>query len=204
MDEIYLVKNCQSGDMDAFNDLYKKYSPQAFRTAYLITGSREFAEDIVQETFVKCYYEVHNLKDPKAFKAWFYRILTNLCWRLKPKEKYHISIDELSDKGLDIFQSEMGLEDSLEAKELRKIVREAINTLEPSLKTVIILYYFNNLSIREIAKVMKCFEGTVKSRLYYARKGLMRIIENNHLVEVYFNDFIEGKEYGFNEKASLF
>ncbi len=204
MDDVELVTRCQSGDIEAFDHLYTKYSSSALKTAYLITGNRQFAEDVVQETFIKCFREMNRLKDPKAFKAWFYRILTNLCWRMKPREKVHLSIEALSDQGLDAFVNDSGLNDPMEAKELQKIVMGAVDSLDTPMKAVIILYYFNDLSIKEIAKAMKCLEGTVKSRLYYGRKQLKKIIEKNTLISVYFDQFIEGKEFGYNEKASLF
>lgn len=189
--------------MKAFDALYKKYCPQALRTVYLLTRNSHLAEEIVQEAFVKCYREIGKLKDPQAFKAWFYRIVTHLCWRMKPKGKSHGSIEEMSDLGVEAFRSELNLGDALEAKELQKMVMHTIDSLEPPMKTVIILYYFNELSVKEIAGVLKCFEGTVKSRLYYGRKQLEKIICNNDAMRSYLSDFTNRKEFGYHEKASL-
>ncbi len=203
MDEVSLIKSLQQGNSIAFQELYRLYSDQALRTAYLITGNKELSEDVVQEAFIRCYKDLHKLKDPVAFKAWFYRILTHLCLRMKPKEKQHVSIDEMRDMGYEICQNEWELADTVEANELQKVVWQAVNQLEPVLKTVIVLYYFNELSIKEIAKMMQCFEGTVKSRLYHGRKRLMKIIDLGNPMKAYSDIPINRKGNSFYEKASL-
>ena len=204
MNDRELIESCKEGNMNAFNALYDKYCSQALRTAYLITDNKELAEDVVQETFIKCYMHISRLKDPQAFKAWFYKILTNLCYRMKAKERDNVSIEEMSDKGIQLLQHSLGLDNSMEAKEIQLMVHEAISQLKPSLKTIVILYYFNDLSIKEIAKAVGCFEGTVKSRLHSARKILMKQIEHNQIVKVHFSEINNEKEVDFNAKASLF
>jgi Sigma-70 region 2 len=82
-----LIKRCQTGDKYAFEELYKLSCHQAIKTAYLISGQRDMAEDIVQEAFIQCYKEIRKLKEPDAFNSWFYKILIRCGWRLLSKSR---------------------------------------------------------------------------------------------------------------------
>lgn len=169
MDEISLIKLCQNGDSNAFDDLFKLHSKNAMHSAYLISGSKHLAEEIVQESFIQCLKSINKLKDPQKFKSWFYRIIVRYSWKAISKEK-HKDLDIANDDNIcstteDVF-------DTLESLETRKVVRSALNKLTLPLKTVVILYYFNGLSTKEISRTLNCMQGTVKSRLHNARKVL--------------------------------
>ncbi len=160
----------QKGDADAFDMLFEKYKNEAVRTAYLITGNQSICEDIAQETFIKCYRSIGKLENPKAFKAWFYRILTRIAWKYGKQASLEVPeeniIEKADEKNIDIsFEQHM-------QSELNQMLYAEISRLEPRKKAVIILYYFNGLSTREISAVLNCFEGTVKSRLHAARQEL--------------------------------
>ena len=82
MDEENIVRRMINGDMDAFGELMEKYERPALRAAWLISGNAADSEDIVQETFTACYLNRKKLRDPAAFKTWFYRILTRSAWKI--------------------------------------------------------------------------------------------------------------------------
>ncbi|MEG2199124.1 MAG: RNA polymerase sigma factor [Anaerovorax sp.] len=165
-----LVTRLQEGDETAFEKLFELYKVKAVRTAYLLTNNAALAEDITQEAFVQCYLKIKELRDPDQFKTWFFKILTRLAWKMSAKEKNVIPVENIFDAiaHQDTEQIEMDFIKREDAKKIMKL----IDSLEQKQKTVILLYYYNGFSVGEIAKVVGCFEGTVKSRLHTARKNL--------------------------------
>lgn len=169
MDETNLIGLCQKGDLDAFDCLFKIHSKQAIHSAYLISGSVHLAEEIVQESFIQCFKSINKLKEPEKFRAWFYRIIVRYSWKAISKEKHKdLEIKEEDN----ILTATEDIFDTFEALETRRAVRNALSKLTLPLKTVVVLYYFNGLSTKEISKTLNCMQGTVKSRLHNARKVL--------------------------------
>ncbi len=174
MDRQETIRLCRQGNIDAFEELYRQNFKKALQTAYLITGNKTLAEDAVQETFYQCYMDIKNLKDPKAYDAWFHKILVRTCWKMAKKErrKQQELLDENSyQKCLNASWGDK-LYDTLQQAETKKVLYDAINNLSDVLKVTLILFYFNEMSIKEIAVISGCFESTVKSRLYKARKKI--------------------------------
>lgn len=186
MDNIDIIQRCKNGDLDAFNLLFKEYSVKAVRTVYLITGKKDISEDIVQEAFIKCFSEIKKLKKAEAFKSWFYRLLTRTCWRYCSKQKTNLCIDDINYKN--IISTNFTLSDITEKDEMKHLIGKSLDKLSMPLKTTIVLYYYNELSIKEIAKVLDCFEGTIKSRLHNARKLLKKDFLNENFEGYYFNN----------------
>jgi RNA polymerase sigma factor (sigma-70 family) len=165
-----LVISIQKGNVDAFDMLFEKFKNEAVRTAYLITGNRSICEDIAQETFIECYRSIVRLENPKAFKAWFYRILTRIAWKYGRLASLEVPEENITEKA-DEKNIDMSFERHMQT-ETNQMLYAEISRLDSRKKEVIILYYFNGLSTKEIASVLNCFEGTVKSRLYAARQEL--------------------------------
>lgn len=180
MDNIKLIELCRQGDIDAFNLLYKEYSPKALRTAYLIVGNKNIAEDIVQEAFYECYRSIKKLRKPEIFQAWFNKLLVRICWRMAAKERRLVcdSLDESHDEN----SAYRSAADPFDNSEINAAVREAINKLDTQLRTTVILFYFNDMSIKEIAKVLNCMQGTVKSRLHNARKYIEKDLRKDNIL----------------------
>ncbi len=167
-----LIQRCQQGDVDAFSSLVERHGAKAVRTAYILTGRKDMAEDIAQEAFIHCYRKIKWLHNPAMFQAWFYRILTRLSWRHMAKEKGELSLESLADSSNKFLVNDTNLAEAVEAILQQNIVQKAIGRLNAPLRTTIVLYYFNELTIKEIAHVLSCREGTIKSRLHNARKQL--------------------------------
>ena len=181
MNESDLIVSIQNGDSDSFRKLYELYSNKAIRTAYLITGNRATAEDVAQEAFVKCYFEIGKLQNPQCFRTWFYRLLVRTAWRYAETEKKNVPVQ-------DVFEeSETAGEKSVEQQyldaEMSTLLYEQIRKLDKKKRTVVMLFYYSELSTKEIARVMGCLEGTVKSRLHFARRILKSNLKLSKLKE---------------------
>lgn len=170
MNEEGLIEKIQSGDMNAFEQLFEIYKNQAFRYSYLITGNMHTSEDIIQEAFIKCYTNINDLKKSHQFKAWFFKILTRIAWKHSNKDKKAYPVGNIFEKA-ESETIDKSVDTYIRTQEY-EILHAEIEKLDLKQKTVIILFYFNGLNVKEIAKVMGCFEGTVKSRLHSARKKL--------------------------------
>ncbi|WP_129595919.1 RNA polymerase sigma factor [Anaerophilus nitritogenes] len=168
MVDMNLIIRCKTGDMSAFEELYETYSTKALRTALSIVNRYDLAEDILQETFCECFRDIKKLRAPEAFTVWFYKILVRNSWRMLYNEK------KFSHKQLKTCESIMkDPHDYFKDIGSNDLVN-AINRLSLPMKTTVILYYYNDLPIKEIAKIMGCFQGTVKSRLFNSRKILAK------------------------------
>lgn len=176
MDEATLIKLSQQGDLDAFEELVKRYNGKALRTAYLFTGRRDLAEEVVQETFIQCYRSICGLRTPQTFAAWFYRILIRISRRLAAREKGTLSLEALSEREKESLLAGESTPTPAEAEEVQ-LVQAALRKLSTPLYTTVVLRYYNDLPIKEIARVLSCREGTVKSRLHNALKQLAGELE---------------------------
>ena len=172
MKETELVKRLMAGDREAFDALYELYKDQAFRTAWFLSGNRADAEDIVQDTFVKVYVNIGQLKAAEGFKSWFYRILTRTAWRQAEGQRREFPDEEIFAHADAAGQEEDQALERIYREEEQKKIRAAVNSLDDKHRTVMILYYYNEFSARTIAKIVGCLEGTVKSRLFTARKRI--------------------------------
>lgn len=174
MEEIELVKLLKQGDKIAFDQLYERYKDILMRMAYLICGNLADSEDVVQESFIKCYQCIHQLKQEERFKSWLFQILTRTAWKYcKKRAKEIVDEDKVVEK---VDDKELSSLDIVLDKERDKKLMELINGLSIKHRTTLVLYYYNELSTKEIAKILGCLEGTVKSRLFTARKLLKKSI----------------------------
>lgn len=160
MNEEELVIAAQSGDNEAFYSLVSLYSENLCKIAYCYLKDQNEALEAVQETTCRAYLKLKKLKQPQYFKSWLTRILINYCIDEQKRKKKFISI----------FQYEHVDEDSSRVEKLA--IESAINRLEPKYKHVIVLKYFQDMTITDIAKIMDCPEGTVKSWIHRALKQL--------------------------------
>lgn len=181
LEEMQMIREVQKGNMEAFEQLFKLYRHTAIKTVYLMTRDQVMSEDIVQEAFVTCYLSIKSLRSPEYFKTWFFKLLTRTTWRYLKKEKKLVPVEEI----VEMVEKQQGelYSNETNQKESDKLLYEEILKLETKLQTTLILYYYNAFSIKEIAKIMSCLEGTVKSRLYTARKKLkMNLVEQQTLI----------------------
>jgi RNA polymerase sigma factor (sigma-70 family) len=174
MDIQEMVKRCQRGEKEAFRQLLQTVEKKALATAYFLSGNRGIAEDILQETYMKCFIEINKLQEPEAFKVWFFKILIRTGWKMAKKQSVLVSLEIISENEELFCDKNQGRDNIIDSYEIKHIMQSAVNNLSEKLKTVVILYYYNDMSIDEISKVTGCFKATVKSRLFYARAALKK------------------------------
>jgi RNA polymerase sigma-70 factor (ECF subfamily) len=168
-----LMEALQAGDMSAFETIFQDYRKMVFKTAYLMTGRKEEAEDILQEVFVSVWRS-RDTFNPKKGKltTWIYRITVNQClsWRRRKKPAL-VSLEEKSIDLPDIKLEEQPEEVLVTRLEYERLVK-AMNALDGRHRSVLVLRYFNDLSYDEIAQVIGIPLGTVKSRISQALRSL--------------------------------
>lgn len=185
--ELMLIKRSQNGDIDAFEELIKDYKKVAYNIALRVLCNKEDAEDISQEALVKVYKNINSFNMQSTFKVWLYRIVMNTCFDFKRKKKIiTYSIDkpiesEENEFAPDIPDNSSNPDIIIQNKLESQILYESIDKLDEDFKTVIVLRDLQNLSYKEIANILSCNEGTVKSRLNRARNKLKDIVTKNLL-----------------------
>jgi RNA polymerase sigma factor (sigma-70 family) len=164
------MEKWQSGDLAAFESLFRQYEKAVFSNAYLITGNREDAEDVLQEVFTSVWKSRHTF-DPNKGKlsTWLHRITVNESLRKRRKGPPTIPLDEFRLPDSVARQDETAIE-HLEHERMIKV----LNTLDNRLRAVLVLRYFNDLSYEEIAEVVGVPLGTVKSRINHGLKALRK------------------------------
>lgn len=172
-----LVERAQQGDKKAFNLLVVRYQN---RVAGLLTRyvSRDDIPDIVQESFIKAYRSLESFRGESAFYTWLYRIAVNTAknhltalGRRPPKEDILAEDAESYDSGVHLREADTP-ENLVLSDELKRIVFDTIENLPDELKTAITLREMEGLSYEEIAEVMQCPVGTVRSRIFRAREAI--------------------------------
>ncbi len=162
-------------DDSILEKLYHQYFNRTYRTAYLVTGDHQMAEDATQEAFLKAFAKLDTLKDINKFGAWISVIASNQA------------IDFLRRSKRIIFSNNIFLhangnpgtspQESWEKTESSQEVKEALLKLEPKERKILVLRYFNELSIKEISALTGSPTGTVKSRLFRARKKVKSLLQ---------------------------
>jgi RNA polymerase sigma-70 factor (ECF subfamily) len=173
-----VVKQMCSGDTDAFDTIFRKFDKTVYRTAFLITGDKETAAEIMQEVFISVwkYRRTYNPKKSK-FPTWLQRITVNQCNRkLKNSGNTNLSIEEMEDSNILIEAGSLSNpeEVNITREEYEKLL-DALGKLDMPHRTVIVLKFFNDLSYKEIADAADIPVGTVKSRLNNALKQIKQL-----------------------------
>jgi RNA polymerase sigma-70 factor (ECF subfamily) len=173
-----LLRRVQADDLDAFEEFFARYRSSIYRTAYGLTGDRQAAEEVLQDTFARAYQRRHTLHADVSPLPWLHRVSLNLCYsRLSRRRLTTNPIDETTEAS----RADDGPlpADRAEQEELRLIVRDGIAALPEKHRSVVVLYYLQRLSLQETAEVLGIQLGTVKSRLHYALRNLRSHLERD-------------------------
>ena len=173
-----LLRRVQADDLDAFEEFFARYRASIYRTAYGLTGDRQAAEEILQDTFARAYQWRRALRPDISPLPWLHRVSLNLCYsRLARRRLPTNPIDDAAESS----RADDGPLPSEQAEqaELQRIVRDGIAALPEKHRTVVVLYYLQRLSLQETAEVLGIQLGTVKSRLHYALRGLRTHLEDD-------------------------
>ena len=182
MKEEILIEQLKAGNKEAFDELYMKYKNLAYHTAYLITGNLSDSEDITQETFVKIWLHARELKNNSGFKAWMMQILVRTAYRIGKKSKREIPDDEVV-RRMDHPEEVSSLEKIIQLEEA-EVILNVVRSLSVKLRSVVVLYYYDSFTVKEIAGILKITEGTVKSRLHTARKQMQSVLKDSEKATV--------------------
>ena len=173
-----LIRRTLDGDASAFGFLVDKYKGAVHALAYRKIGNFHTAEDITQDTFLKAYQKLHTLKDWRHFPGWLYRIASRLCLMWYRQHRLPTqSFDTVEKRYMDTLAWAKHTD-----QRTRQAVRDALETLPESQRTVLTLHYFGGMTCEEIARFIGTSRGAVLDRLYRARlqlkKEMIPMMEN--------------------------
>ncbi|TQK62465.1 RNA polymerase sigma-70 factor (ECF subfamily) [Brevibacillus sp. AG162] len=171
-EQVLLAKQ---GDREAFITVVKHVESSLYHTAKSILKKEEDIADALQETILKAYKSLHSLREPQFFKTWMFRILINECNKM------------LANRSRNILMDDFPVQLSLSPNEEHIDLRDAVERLDEQQRLVIVLHYFEDMPLRQVAEILDISESAAKMRLSRARNNLMEKL----------NTFREGKiHYG--------
>ena len=169
-----IIASVLGGDRDAFATLIQRYSDPLYRHALGMTGSPDVAEDILQQSFIKAYNHLGEVRG--RFDAWLFRIVANGCkdW-LKNIRRTHVSYDE--DDQPSSFNTP---DEDLDRSELRLDLDRALQSLAPSLREAFVMKHVEGRSYEEMAELLGTTVGALKMRVHRAREALQALLEEKY------------------------
>ncbi|MCZ6676981.1 MAG: sigma-70 family RNA polymerase sigma factor, partial [Candidatus Poribacteria bacterium] len=175
--DVDLVKGAQNGDHRAFEKLFLSYQKRVYNLAYRMTGNDADAADLTQETFLRAYQSIARIKNAEAFSTWLFRIAVNLCKNHRKAKHASLGCDSLDqfideNRAVDLPTMSESPETAFEKDERDGQIQQALNALSDAHRTVVVLHHLEGVSLADIAKMLNCRVGTVKSRLARARLEL--------------------------------
>lgn len=181
------IRRCQRGDISGLEPLVRSYQTQALRVAYLIVANRQLAEDIVQDSFLMAYSHITQFDIARPFGPWFYRIVLNTARQSQRQQtrrptlrfptehldgEEHPDWEELSDSSGQ-YDPAVQAEQTLESTALL----HALAALTVKQRSAIVLHYYCDFTVQEIAQMLNCLPGTVRWRLHSGLHALKNIIQ---------------------------
>jgi RNA polymerase sigma-70 factor (ECF subfamily) len=185
--EIDLVKQCQAGDTEAFDELVTRYRTRIFGMIYNMVHNEQDAWDLAQDSFLKAWKSIGRFRGKSSFYTWIYRIVMNVTIDWLRKKQIKGAGAEFDDavqlKEIDPAAKTAPKADELpyqrmERTELRGKIDNAIAQLSPEHRAVILMKETEDMQYHEIAEALGCSIGTVMSRLFYARKKLQNLLKD--------------------------
>ena len=181
-----LVDRAVCGNFEAFDQIMVHYRERMYGVIYNMTLNHSDAADLTQETFVKAFRSISKFKKKSSFFTWLYRIGVNLTLTfLKRKRKrklfsfdHFLGNSEANDRHSEFTSKEVTSDKFTLLNELHEKLNEALSKLSDKHRTIVVLYEIDGLSHREISEIMKCTEGTVRSRLHYAKLQLQSLLKD--------------------------
>ena len=176
--ETQIVRRVLEGDVNAFEDLVTEHEKGVYAIAQRMTGNAEDAADMTQETFIKAYNSLSSFRGDSKFSVWLYRIATNVCLDFlrsrsrKPTVSLSVEDDDGEETQMDIADESQSPEQLLERGLTRDAVRRGLAQLPEDARQILLLREIQGLSYEEIGETLGLEPGTVKSRIFRARKKL--------------------------------
>jgi RNA polymerase sigma-70 factor (ECF subfamily) len=184
-DDLVLVQQAQDGDMVAYDALIRRYQERIYSTIYHMTANHEDASDLAQESFIKGFQALRTFKGDSSFYTWIYRIAVNktINYLKTRRNKTHLSLNDLDfhaehEPEIVSLVSENTPRRELGLTELQEKLNAAMLKLSPVHRLVVTLHDVQGLAHEEIARIIDCNVGTVRSRLFYARQQLQAYLSD--------------------------
>jgi len=184
-DDADLVRQAKLGDLEAYDALVRRYQERIYATIYHMTAHHEDASDLAQETFIKAFKALGTFKGDSGFFTWLYRIAVNrtLNFLKQRKGRNHLSLNDLDvqvehNPAWVALVSEKTPRREVSLHELQESLNIALQKLSDVHRMVVTLHDIQGLPHEEIARIMGCNAGTVRSRLYYARQQLQAYLSD--------------------------
>lgn len=176
-----IVKRAQNGSLEDFHQLYSLFAKPIFNFIWRLAGSPDDAEDLTQDTFLKVYSELRNLREPSQFRFWLYRIARNEVYQKlrKSQRRTEISLDSEESPLFNILADDaIGLDPEKVAlsRELNEVIDSALSSLKPKYRDVFILAVFEKISYEDISKIVGRTLLSVKTDIYRARLTIKEAI----------------------------
>jgi RNA polymerase sigma-70 factor (ECF subfamily) len=191
LSDAQLVERVRENNLDALGLLFDRYYGQVYRTAVAITQDNAVAEDIAQDCFLKVHRYARQIDTSLPLAPWLYRVTVNLSYTwVSRQKKRRVSLESVVDS---LISPAWHSPDHLaEYNEVQEQVRQAIRDLNFNQRVVVVLHYMSGQSLEEIAEILDCPVGTVKSRLYYARENLRRSLDTLNWTNEVIHGFAQG------------
>jgi RNA polymerase sigma factor (sigma-70 family) len=183
VEETVLVQRARDGDLEAYDELIRRYQERIYATVYHMTANHEDANDLAQESFIKAFQALKSFKGGSSFYTWLYRIAVNktINFLKQRRNRIHLSLNDLDfnaehNPDLVALISEKTPLREVNLTELQEKLNGALLKLSEPHRLVVVLHDVQGTSHDEIAKIMGCNIGTVRSRLFYARQQLQALL----------------------------
>src|SRR5271167_4132968 len=183
VEEEALVRRARRGDLEAYDELVRRYQQRIYATIYHMTSNHEDANDLAQESFIKAFSALKSFKGGSSFYTWLYRIAVNktINFLKQRKNRTHMSLNDLDfnaehDPDLMALISHKTPRRDAGLSELQEKLNAALQKLSEPHRLVVVLHDVQGQSHEEVADVMDCNIGTVRSRLFYARQQLQSLL----------------------------
>lgn len=189
-EESRIVQKVLKGDVNAFETLVLAYEKSVYNITLRMTGNSEDASDMTQEAFIKAYNSLQSFRGDSKFSVWIYRIATNVCLDFlrsrsrKPTVSLSVEDKDGDEVELDVADESQSPEQLLDRQMTRESVRRGLETLTPEYRQILLLREIQGLSYDEISQCLGLEVGTVKSRIFRARKKLCAfLIQDGNIPE---------------------
>jgi RNA polymerase sigma-70 factor (ECF subfamily) len=176
--EKILIKGLKNGHEEAFRSLMEQYGTKLFQTCCLILKDKQDAEDVVQETFIRVFKNINNFRGDSGIYTWIYRIAVNLSRDKMKKGFNYLPLEDEHIAGDDVEGIIVGEFD-------KQALRDGLYRLDPIYREALVLFYFRDFSVANIAEILDENEGTIKSRLSRGRKILKESLLKGGMLNEY-------------------
>ena len=176
------IKKAQSGDDEAFNEIIKAYRKRILGVVYRMIGNGDDVEDVGQEVFIRLYFALGQLREPKVFEPWLYRLAKNTCYDYLRKKRRHneVRMGDLSEEQSNVVEKILAGKKSLnddQKEEAKELVNILFSRVDEEDRILLSLKEIQGLSLKELSDVYKINTNALKVRLFRARKRMLRVYE---------------------------